>query len=105
MTNAILASEPSLLAGGLSTSKLIVRESKPSSAETATRGRRHIAIGGRTRGRMFDQSLLGGLLDAKTSSLSLNALAHAAAYSGKRLVIEIRDDNPVRIVRTDTTGN
>ena len=56
------------------------------------------------RGQIGDQSLLRGLLDPKSSSLSLTALARAAAFSGKRLVIEIRDENPVRIVRTSTKG-
>jgi hypothetical protein len=53
---------------------------------------------------MFAQSLLGGLLDLKSSSLSLTALAQAAASSGKRLIIEIRDETPVKIVRTSASG-
>ena len=53
---------------------------------------------------MFNQSMLGGILDPKSSSLSLTALAQAAASSGKRLVVEIRDETPVRIVRTSTKG-
>jgi hypothetical protein len=53
---------------------------------------------------MVQQSLLGGLLDPKSSSLSLNALARAAAFSGKRLVLEIRDETPVRTIRTSTKG-
>jgi len=51
-----------------------------------------------------DQSLLGGFLDPKSSSLSLAALARAAAFSGKRLVLEIRDESPVKIIRTSTRG-
>jgi len=39
---------------------------------------------------MLNQSMLGGLLDPKSSSLSLTALAQVAALSGKRLVVEIR---------------
>ena len=54
--------------------------------------------------KMLNQSMLGGLLDPKSSSLSLTALAQAAASSGKRLVVEIRDDIPVKIVRTSTRG-
>jgi hypothetical protein len=53
---------------------------------------------------MFNQSMLGGLLNLKSSSLSLTALAQAAASSGKRLVVEIRDETPVKIVRTSTKG-
>jgi hypothetical protein len=51
---------------------------------------------------MYSQLMLGGLLDPKLSSLSLTTLAQAAASSGKRLVVEIRDETPVKIVRTST---
>jgi hypothetical protein len=53
---------------------------------------------------MLNQSMLGGLLDPKSSSLSLTALAQVAALSGKRLVVEIRDETPVKIIRTSTKG-
>jgi hypothetical protein len=53
---------------------------------------------------MFNQSMVAGLLDRKSSSLSLAALAQAAASSGKRLVVEIRDETPVKIVRISTKG-
>jgi hypothetical protein len=53
---------------------------------------------------MLNQPMLVGLLDPKSSSLSLTALAQAAASSGKRLVVEIRDETPVRIVRTSIKG-
>jgi hypothetical protein len=53
---------------------------------------------------MLNQSIAGGLLDPKRSSLSLTALAQAAASSGKRLVVEIRDATPVKIVRTSSRG-
>jgi hypothetical protein len=66
--------------------------------------RRHTAVGRRTGGQIIGQTLLGGLFDPKSSSLSLSALAQAAAFSGKRLVLEIRDENPVRIIRTSTRG-
>ena len=42
---------------------------------------------------------LDGLIDAQHRSLSLNALARSAALSGKRLIIEIRDQHPVKIIR------
>jgi hypothetical protein len=42
---------------------------------------------------------LDSLLDAQHRSLSLNALARSAACSGKRLIIEIRDLHPVKIIR------
>ena len=41
------------------------------------------------------------LLDPRmTSSLSLAALAEAVSSTGQRLVVEIRDERPVRVVRT-----
>jgi hypothetical protein len=51
---------------------------------------------------MSNKSMWSGLLDRKSSSLSLAALAQAAASSGKRLVVEIRDETPVKIVRLST---
>ncbi|HTF70992.1 MAG TPA: hypothetical protein VK638_50830 [Edaphobacter sp.] len=42
---------------------------------------------------------LDSLLDAQHRSLSLNALARSATLSGKRLIIEIRDLHPVKIIR------
>ena len=80
----------------------LIREANFSSATRTTR--RDKTIGGRSVRRMVNQSLLGGLLDPKSSSLSLSALAQAAAFSGKRLVLEIRDENPVKIIRTSTRG-
>jgi hypothetical protein len=44
---------------------------------------------------------LDSLLDAQHRSLSLNALARSAALSGKRLIIEIRDQHPVKIIRQE----
>jgi hypothetical protein len=81
---------------------MLIREANFSSA---TRTAQHDKTTGRRAGRrVVDQSLLGGLLDPKSSSLSLSALAQAAAFSGKRLVLEIRDENPVKIIRTSTRG-
>jgi hypothetical protein len=42
---------------------------------------------------------LDSLLDAQHRALSLNALARSATLSGKRLIIEIRDLRPVKIIR------
>ena len=42
---------------------------------------------------------LDSLLDAPHRALSLNALARSATLSGKRLVIEVRDLHPVKIIR------
>jgi hypothetical protein len=54
---------------------------------------------------IYDQNgfHLDSLLDPQHSSLSLNALARSAALSGKRLIIEIRDQHPVRIVRMENS--
>jgi hypothetical protein len=104
MTNGILASEANLISSGLWSSKLTGKKDKASSPNPTRTLRRDKATRGWARGRMLDQSLLGGLLDPKSSSLSLAALAQAAAFSGKRLVLEIRDENPVKIIRTSTPG-
>jgi hypothetical protein len=103
MTNAILASEANLTSSGLLSSKSIGKKGKGSSANAA-RTLRVDKAGGRAEGRKVAQTLLGGLLDPKSSSLSLAALARAAAFSGKRLVLEIRDENPVKIIRMSTRG-
>jgi hypothetical protein len=42
---------------------------------------------------------LDSLLDKRHRALSLNALARSATLSGKRLIIEIRDIHPVKIIR------
>jgi hypothetical protein len=44
---------------------------------------------------------LDSLLDSQHRSLSLNALARSATLSGKRLIIEIRDQHPVKIIRRE----
>lgn len=100
--NGILASETNLASSGLLSSKSIGKRGKASSASDARMLMSNKVTG--RRGSIGEQSLLRGLLDPKSSSLSLTALARAAAFSGKRLVLEIRDENPVRIVRTSTRG-
>jgi hypothetical protein len=104
MTNAILVTEANPSPSGLFSSKAIIKKSRASSTDAAKTVGREKASGRRAEGRMFDQSLLRGLLDPKASSLSLTALAQAAASSGKRLVLEIRDATPVKIIRTSTKG-
>jgi len=104
MTNGLLASEANLTSSRLLSSKSIGKEGKASSANAARTARRDKAAGRRAGGRMVDQSLLDVFLDPKASSLSFTALAQAAAFSGKRLVLEIGDENPVKIVRTSTRG-
>jgi hypothetical protein len=101
MTNGILANEANLAPGELLTSRLIGKRVKPSSVSVA-KTLRDKAIG--SPRRTVDQALVPGLLHPKSSSLTLTALARAAAFSGKRLVLEIRDENPVRIIRTSTRG-
>jgi hypothetical protein len=104
MTNAILASEANLTSSGLLSSKSIGKKGKGSSANAARTLRVDKAASRRTEGRTVAQTLLGGLLDPKSSSQSLAALARVAAFSGKRLVVEIRDENPVKVIRMSTRG-
>jgi hypothetical protein len=103
MTNGILTTEVTLSSTGSLFSNSIGKTSK-AAAEAARMIRLDKATGKGARGRIVQQSLPGGFLDPKSWSLSLTALARAAAFSGKRLVIEIRDENPVRIIRTSTKG-
>lgn len=56
------------------------------------------------RGALVDQSLLSGLLDSETSALPFAALTEAAVLLGKRLILEIRDENPVQVVWASTRG-
>jgi hypothetical protein len=104
MTNVMLVNEANLSPSGLFSSSAILKKSRVSSADSAKTASHEKAAGRRAGKRMFDRSLVGGLLDPKASSLSLTALAHVAASSGKRLIIEIRDETPVKIVRTSTRG-
>jgi hypothetical protein len=84
------------------TNAIAVMERTTHRGQVVLYGSRH---GNATGGsKMLNQSMLVGLLDPKSSSLSLAALAQAAASSGKRLVVEIRDETPVKIVRTLTRG-
>lgn len=50
-------------------------------------------------------SQLDRLLDPQNTAVSLAALARAAALSGKRLVVEIRDQHPVKIIETKKKDN
>jgi hypothetical protein len=102
MMNGISVSEANLASSGLLTSRLIGGPVGSSSVGTAKTLRRDKVVG-KPR-RALEQSLVRGLLTTKTSSLSLKSLVRVAAISGKRLVLEIRDENPVRIVRTSTRG-
>jgi hypothetical protein len=86
----------------LLTSKLIEERAKSSTVNIA-RTLRSDKTSDRSR-RSRDQSLVRGLLDPKSSSLSLTALARTFALSGKRLMLEIRDENPVQIVRMSNRG-
>jgi len=59
---------------------------------------------GQREGGRFGEALPTGLLDRNMTSPTLASLAQAAASSGKRLILEIRDENPVQVVRTTTKG-
>lgn len=71
---------------------------------SSVRTGRRTNAGRRERGAMIDQSLLCGLLDPETSELPFAALTEAAVLLGKRLILEIRDENPVHVVWTSTKG-
>jgi hypothetical protein len=101
MTNAVIPNEMSLSSIRRMSTKAIGKR-RMSAADAAKTVRHRKAAGRRVAARLIDQALLGGLLDPKSSSLSLTALAQAAASSGKRLILEIRDENPVRIIRTSS---
>ena len=88
MTNGTLTNSANLASSGLLTSKLISAQAKPS-ARSRKKG---------------EQALVRRLLNSRSSSLSLTALAETFALSGKRLMIEIRDENPVQIVRVSSRG-
>jgi exosome complex RNA-binding protein Rrp42 (RNase PH superfamily) len=64
-----------------------------------------VARGQKTKGWIHKEpknvlSQLDRLLDPQNNAVSLVMLARAAALSGKRLVVEIRDQNPVKIIGT-----
>jgi hypothetical protein len=103
MANGILATGANLSMSGWLSSKSIGKNGNSSTSDAAKTVQRDKAAR-RREGRIVDRPLLACLLDPKTSSLSLTALAQAAAFSRKRLVLEIRDENPVKIVRTSTGG-
>ena len=75
-----------------------------SSRSDAVRTARREHVGLREGGK-FGETLFMGLLDQKITSATLASLARTAANSGKRLILEIRDENPVQIVRTTTRGS
>jgi hypothetical protein len=104
MTNGMSVNLANLTSSELLPSKPIGKNGKTSSVNAVRTFRHDKAVGRGAGGRIVSQAFLGGFLDPKSSSLSLAALAQAAAFSGKRLVIEIRDENPVKIVRTSTRG-
>jgi hypothetical protein len=98
MTNSILVSEAAL-SPPPSFGTTIIPATTALSPDPAKTSAKERAAGKRLERRILDRSLLGAFLDPRTSSLSLKALAQAANTSGKRLVLEIRDETPVRIVR------
>lgn len=61
-------------------------------------GRRQYPKGEIAKERGAGHSQLDRLLDPKTTAVSLVTLARAAALSGKRLVVEIRDQHPVKVI-------
>jgi hypothetical protein len=61
-------------------------------------GRRQYPKGEIARERGTGLSQLDRLLDPQNTAVSLVTLARAAALSGKRLVVEIRDQHPVKVI-------
>jgi hypothetical protein len=61
-------------------------------------GRRRYPKGEIARERGTGLFQLDRLLDPKNTAVSLVTLARAAALSGKRLVVEIRDQHPVKVI-------
>jgi hypothetical protein len=61
-------------------------------------GRRHYPKGKIAREQDTALSQLDWLLDPQNTAVSLVTLARVAALSGKRLVVEIRDQYPVKII-------
>jgi hypothetical protein len=104
MTNGMSVGEANLTSSEWSSSKPAGKNGKASSVNAVATLQHDKPTGRRAGGSIVNQALLGGFFDPRSSSLSLAALAQAAAFSGKRLVIEIRDENPVKIVRTSTRG-
>jgi hypothetical protein len=102
--NAIVVKEANLSLRGLFSPKTIMKKNRAASSRAAKTMGCEKEPGRRTGARPFDQSSLGGLLEPKSSSLSLAALAQAAAAAGRRLIVEIRDETPVKIVRISTSG-
>jgi hypothetical protein len=71
-----------------------------SSANAEPKIGRQYAKGEIARERGTGLSQLDRLLDPQNTAVSLVTLARAAALSGKRLVVEIRDQHPVRVIET-----
>jgi hypothetical protein len=61
-------------------------------------GRRQCPQGKIARKEGTALSQLDRLLDPQNTAVTLTTLARAAALSGKRLVVEIRDQYPVKII-------
>jgi hypothetical protein len=101
MTNGVLASRGNLFSNvTLSPEPAGKKRTAPSgTTRTVRREKTAPQDGGR-----FGKTLTAGLLDRKMTSLTIASLVQAAASSGKRLILEIRDENPVQIVRTTTRG-
>lgn len=72
-----------------------------SSATTEPKiGQRQFTKGAIAGERGSGLSQLDRLLDPQNTSVSLITLARAAALSGKRLVVEIRDQHPVTVIES-----
>jgi hypothetical protein len=104
MINAISENEAALPPKGLVRSKSTDKQVKSVPATVEKVLVRDEVARRLTSGRTMSRSLLPVLCDPTSSSLSLSALVQSAAFSGKRLVVEIRDVRAVRTVRRSIRG-
>ena len=84
---------------GLPSNELVAKIVSSPSVEPKI-GRRQYPKGEIVREPGAGISQLDMLLDPQNAAVSLVTLARAAALSGKRLVVEIRDQRPVKIIET-----
>jgi hypothetical protein len=104
MINAISENKVALLPKGLVRSKSTDKRAKPVSETVEKVLVRDEVARKLTSARTMNRALLPVLCDPTSSSLSLSALVRSAAFSGKRLVVEIRDVRAVRTVRRSIRG-
>jgi hypothetical protein len=104
MINTISENEVALLPKGLVRSKSTDKRAKSVTATVEKVLVRGGVARELTSGRTMSRSSLLPVLCDPSSSLSLSALVQSAAFSGKRLIVEIRDVRAVKTVRRSIRG-